>query len=66
MSFVLALWGYWISGLSELPDWGIAAQTALEFFFPCLVISLLLLEIEKYRSLAQKQGIDIQILRCKI
>lgn len=66
MSFVLALWGHWISGDLKLPDWGLAAQTALEFFFPCLVVNLLLLEIEKRRSLAKTQGIEIQITRCKI
>lgn len=66
MSFVLALWGYWINGLSSTPDWGVAAQTALAFFFPSLVLSLLLLEIERLRPIAIQQGIDIQISRCKI
>jgi hypothetical protein len=55
----LALWGYWISGLAELPDWGVAAQTARDFFFPSLLLSLLLLEIERLKPLALEPGIDI-------
>ncbi|ELR99182.1 transposase [Gloeocapsa sp. PCC 73106] len=66
ISFVLALWGYWINGLSSQPDWGLAAQTALEFFFPTLVLSILLLDIQKQRSLANEHGIDIQVSRWNI
>ena len=66
MSFILALWGYWISGFTKTPDWGVAAQTALEFFFPSLVLSLLLLDIERLKTLALEQGFDIQVSRCKI
>lgn len=45
----------------ELPDWGQAAQLALEALVPQLVLFLLVLEIQRLQPLARNQGIDIQI-----
>ena len=66
ISFVLALWGYWISGITYQPDWGEAAQTAILFFFPTLVLNLLLQDIQKHQSLALQHGIYIEVSRCKL
>ncbi len=48
------------------PDWGQAAQTALESIFPHIVVYLPLLDIERLAHLALSCGFDIQISRCKI
>lgn len=66
ISFVLALWGYWINGLAEQPDWGVAAQTAKQLFFPTLILAHLLEEIQKHKPIAYKCGIDIQVSRWHI
>lgn len=51
--------------LTASPDWGEAAQLALELLLPQLVVLLLLLEIQRLQPLALAQGIDIQITRCQ-
>jgi hypothetical protein len=66
ISFILALWGYWISGISSQPDWGQAAQIAKQLFFPTLLLVHLLEEIKKHRHLAQKYGIEIYLSRWNI
>ncbi|MEM6612752.1 MAG: transposase [Cyanobacteria bacterium P01_C01_bin.72] len=66
ISFVLALWGYSISGFDRIPDWGIATQAAMEIFFPSVVLDSLLKDIKRLRPIALQQGLDIQISRCKI
>lgn len=60
------LWTYLSTQLPNLLDWGEAAQTALECFFPQILVSLLLLNIERLIPLARSRGFDIQISRCKI
>ena len=68
ISYVLAHWAYLSRAVAptNLPDWGQAAETALQTLFPHLVVLLLLQDIERLRELALSQGIDIQISRCKI
>ena len=66
ISFVLALWGYWINNLNQIPDWGIAAQATLSIFFPNMVLDSLLKNIQRLRPIALQQGLDIQISQCKI
>jgi hypothetical protein len=66
LAYVLAHWAYLTTAPTNLPDWGVAAQLALETFLPQLVLFLLVLDIERLQPLAQTQGIDIHILRCKI
>jgi len=65
-AYLIAHWTYLLTQFPNLPDWGEAAQTALESFFPQIVVSLLLLNIERLISLARSCGFDIHISRCKI
>ncbi len=66
IAYLLAHWAYLSMGLSALPDWGEAAQLALESLLPQLVLFLLLLDIQRLQPLARAQGFDIQVTRCKI
>ncbi len=66
IAYILAHWAYLSISSTALPDWGEAAQTALEFIFPQILVSLLLLDLEQMIPLARSHGIDIQISRCKI
>jgi len=65
-AYLLAYWTYLSSCLPHSLDWGQAAFLALSTFLPHLVLSLLLLDIERLRPLALSHGIDITISRCKI
>lgn len=65
-AYLLAYWAYLSSCLHHSLDWGKAAFLALSNFLPHLVLSLLLLDIERLRPLALSHGIDITISRCKI
>ena len=51
---------------TDLPDWGHAASLALESLFPQILVSLLLLDLERLIHLARSHGFDIHIFRCKI
>ena len=66
IAYILAHWAYLSTQLPGLPDWGEAAQTALEFIFPQLLVSLILLNIEQMIPLARSHGFDLDISRCKI
>lgn len=66
IAYLLTHWAYLLTASSALPDWGQAAQLALEVFLPQLVVLLLLREIARIRPLARVQGFDIQVLCCKI
>ena len=68
ISYVLAHWAYLATAIAPayLPDWGEAAEIALQTIFPHLVVLLLLQDIERLKELALSQGINIQISRCKI
>ena len=64
--YLIAHWTYLhIRGASP-PDWGQAAQVALESIFPQIVVSLLLLDIERLVPLARSCGFYIYISRCKM
>jgi hypothetical protein len=65
IAFILAHWGYLLQAEEEL-DWKAAAQRILELLLPQVVLTLLIKEIERLRPLAQQQGLDFQILGCKI
>jgi hypothetical protein len=65
-AYLIAHWTYLSTQLPLPPDWGEAAQTALESIFPQLVVSLLLLDIERLLPLTRSCGFDIRISRCKI
>ena len=64
-AYFIAHWTYLSTQLPSPPDWSQAAQTALESIFSKIVVSLLLLDIERLISLARSCGFDIQISRCK-
>ena len=65
-AYLIAHWTYLSTQPCLLPNWGQAAQTALESIFPQLVVSLLLLNIERLIPLARSHGFDIHFSRCKI
>lgn len=65
-AYLIAHWTCLLTQPYPLPDWGEAAQTALESIFPQIVVSLLLLEIERLVPLARSFGFDIHISRCKM
>jgi hypothetical protein len=65
-AYLLAHWTYLAQYYPHTLDWGQAAFLALSTFFPILLLSLLLLDIERLRPLALSHGIDITISRCKI
>jgi hypothetical protein len=66
IAYILAHWAYLSINSTGLPDWGEAAKTALEFIFPQILVSLLLLHIQQMIPLARSHGFDIQVTRCKI
>jgi len=66
IAYLLAHWAYLSTASTTLPDWGQAAQLALEVLLPQLVVLLLLLDIHRWQPLARMQGFDIQITCCKI
>lgn len=65
-AYLIVHWTYLHLQGASPPDWGQAAQIALEFIFPKIVVSLLLLDIERLTHIALSQGFDISISRCKI
>ena len=65
-AYLIAHWAYLETQLPLSPDWGEAALTARESLFPQIVVSLLLLDIERLIPLARSHGFDIHISRCKI
>jgi hypothetical protein len=65
-AFLIAHWAYLFTQDYPIPDWGEAANTALEYFFPQIAVSLLLLHIQRLIPLARSCGFDIQIFRCKM
>lgn len=66
IAYLIAHWTYLSTQLPNLPDWGEAAQAARTSFLPKILVSLLLLEIERLISLTRSYGFDIHIFRCKI
>jgi hypothetical protein len=65
-AFLIAHWTFLFTLHDSIPDWGEAAQKALESFFPQIAVSLLLLDIERLSPLALSCGFDIHISRCKM
>jgi len=66
IAYILAHWAYLSTEPTGLPDWGQAAQIALQNIFPQLLVFFLLLDLERMRPFTLSHGIDIQISRCKI
>jgi hypothetical protein len=65
-TYLLAHWVYLHSPTSFLPDWGEAAQKALELLFPLIALLPLLADIQRLQPLAQNHGIDINVTWCKM
>lgn len=65
ISFVLAHWAYLSTGSSQLPDWGASAALALNTLFPEVVVSLLLIDVERTRVLLRSIGLDLQLVEVK-
>jgi hypothetical protein len=65
-AYLIAHWTYLHINSASPPDWGEAAQIALESIFPQIVVYLLLLNIERLTPLARSCGFDIHISRCKM
>ncbi|MER3494458.1 MAG: IS701 family transposase, partial [Mastigocladus sp. ERB_26_2] len=64
--YLIVHWTYLHLKSASPPDWGQAAQMALESIFPKIVVYLLLLNIEHLAHLARSCGFNIHISRCKI
>lgn len=61
IAYVLAHWAYLWSSRSIPPDWGKASQLAAEALFPQVVLGNLLLELQRTRSLARQNGLDLVV-----
>src|SRR5919202_1758855 len=61
IAFTLAHWAYLSTNPSELPDWGACADLALQTLLPEVVLSLLLLEVERTRPLLRAFGLELQL-----
>lgn len=66
IAYLLAHWAYLSTASPNLPDWGQAAQLAVEALLPQLVLFLLMIQVQRLRPLIRTQGIDIQITNCNI
>ncbi len=65
-AYLLAHWVYLCSPTKPLPDWGEAAQNALEILLPLMALLPILAEIQRLQPLAKRYGIDINVTWCKI
>lgn len=65
VSVILAHWAYLSTGSSQLPDWGQSAAFALQMLFPEILVGLLLINLERSRSLLQSVGLDLQLVEVK-
>ena len=61
IAFILAHWAYLSTNRAELPDWGGCAYLALQTLLPEVVVSLLLLEVERTRPLLKAFGLELQL-----
>ncbi|MFB2976602.1 hypothetical protein ACE1CM_29700, partial [Microseira sp. BLCC-F43] len=61
-----AHWAYLSTNSTNLPDWGQAANTALEVILPKILLFLFLLDLERMIPLARSYGFDIHLSRCKM
>ena len=62
----LAHWAHLHSEGGDLPDWGEAAQQALELLLPLMALLPLLAEIQRLRHDAKRYGLDINVTWCKL
>lgn len=65
-AYLLAHWVYLHAPTNQLPDWGKAAQKALELLLPLMALLPMLAEIQRLQPLAKHYGLDINATWCKI
>jgi hypothetical protein len=63
-AYLLAHWAYLHLKGGVLPDWGEAAQIALDLLLPSQALLPLLAETQRLQPLAKIYGLDIQVVRC--
>jgi hypothetical protein len=66
IAYLLAHWAYLSTATHLLPDWGLAAQIAIQTFLPQFLTLSILLELQRMRPFLLSQGIYIYIYGCKI
>jgi hypothetical protein len=66
IAYLLTHWAYLSTNSTDLPDWGQAAQTALESILPQILVLVFLLNAERMIPLARSYGFDIHFSRCKM
>ncbi len=65
-AYLLAYWTHLHLGGGAIPDWGEAAQSALELLLPLMALLPLLADIQRLQPLAKSYGLDINLTWCKI
>ena len=60
-AYLLAHWTHLHSEGRDLPDWGEAAQKALELLLPLMALLPLLAKVQRLRPLAKRYGLDINV-----
>ncbi|MBW4639022.1 MAG: transposase [Gloeocapsa sp. UFS-A4-WI-NPMV-4B04] len=65
-AYLLAHWVYLHAPTNPLPDWGDAAQKALELLLPLMALLPMLAEIQRLQPLAKHHGININVTWCKM
>ena len=65
-AYLLSHWVYLHAPTNSLPDWGEAAQLALELLLPLMTLLPMLAEIQRLQPLAKHHGIDINVTWCKM
>ena len=66
ISFVLVHWIYLSSNPLQPPRWQQAASLALELLMPQIVVSQLLLEIERKQELLASLGLKLKLIQLEI
>jgi hypothetical protein len=66
ISFLLAHWMHGSTGASAPPDWGEAAALALATLFPAVLVTQVLLDLERRRPLLHALGFDLQLVEMQI
>jgi len=61
IAFILADWAYLSTHPSQLPDWGACARLVLQTLLPEVLVSLLLLQVERTRPLLRAFGLSLQL-----
>lgn len=59
VSFLLAHWCFLSQASCGLPDWGASAQKAIQTLFPEVAICLVLVQLERIRSLLHSFGLEV-------